>query len=290
MNKSDWTVKRLQVFGCFLFSLAHRNASRERSKSVLFTGEGNSPSASASSNNIDNKMVNKPKRNKTARHSSGLHKGLSTNTISTLHNKTYTNTNSASSRLVFSSASSAKKSVNDANSATILKASIEKDETLEHEQHQSNGIRLMSGTEKQNQDLKTLMTKSLTSLSTKLNDNAIQQVIRSDEQREQSPESIRMDGMKLKTFPHFGGEGPNLKLLSLQRNLITRLENIPSHLNFLVVLDLYDNRIERLTALTGFTSLRVLLLGKNRYPLFFVYHIFISFVLQNRGERAKRRF
>ncbi len=92
-------------------------------------------------------------------------------------------------------------------------------------------------------------------------------MIRSQEEREENPESIRMDGMGLKVFPFIGGgEGPNLKLLSLQRNLISRLENSPSHLSHLMVLDLYDNRIERITGgLLGFTSLRVLLLGKNRF-------------------------
>lgn len=92
-------------------------------------------------------------------------------------------------------------------------------------------------------------------------------MIRTKEEREQSPESIRMDGLGLKVFPAIGGgEGPNLKLLSLQRNLIKYLENTPSHLSHLVVLDLYDNRIERISlGLLGFTSLRVLLLGKNRF-------------------------
>jgi Leucine-rich repeat (LRR) protein len=233
---------------------------------LFTTGEGNSPAANPSSNNIDNKIANKPKRNnKTAAVKSagtGLRRGLNTPTANTLTPKV-AKPDTKSGLLFFSNA----KLLN-ANSAT-RDLEFEEDEERAENVHQSSvrgrsGARLMSGTG----HWKVLSstghpTNKSGSLSTKLNERV--QVIRSFEEREQSPESIRMDGMGLKTFPYIGGgEGPNLKLLSLQRNLISRLENISLHMSHLVVLDLYDNRIERITGLQGFPSLRVLLLGKNR--------------------------
>lgn len=90
------------------------------------------------------------------------------------------------------------------------------------------------------------------------------QVCRTKEEREKNPDSIRLDKRGVRVFPDIvGGESATLKLLSLQHNLITRLENVPL-LSQLVVLDLYDNRVERITGLHGLPSLRVLLLGKNR--------------------------
>lgn len=90
------------------------------------------------------------------------------------------------------------------------------------------------------------------------------QVCRTKEEREKSPDAIRLDKRGVRIFPDIGGgESSTLKLLSLQHNLITRLENVPL-LSQLVVLDLYDNRVERICGLQGLPSLRVLLLGKNR--------------------------
>ncbi|ODM91418.1 Leucine-rich repeat-containing protein 49 [Orchesella cincta] len=90
------------------------------------------------------------------------------------------------------------------------------------------------------------------------------QVTRTKEEQEKSPDSIRLDKIGLRIFPEIGGgETLSLKLLSLQHNLINRLENVPL-LTQLVVLDLYDNRVERISGLQGLPSLRVLLLGKNR--------------------------
>lgn len=90
------------------------------------------------------------------------------------------------------------------------------------------------------------------------------QVIRSQEEKEKHPDTIRIDKKGIRIFPDIGGgETATLKLLSLQHNLISRLENVPL-LPQLVVLDLYDNRVERICGLHGLPSLRVLLLGKNR--------------------------
>ncbi|XP_035706372.1 uncharacterized protein LOC110843635 isoform X3 [Folsomia candida] len=240
-------------------------------------GEGNSPAAttpfsSSSSNNIDNKKY-KPKRNKTAKAETGFRKRLNTN--STISNTPITTKRG----LVFLSTAKGKvantnSQRNETENEDIFLA--EKGHGQQQQQSglngppptsSSSGIRLMSGTGQSNWKVLSdpvNLTKSMASLSTKLNERV--QVIRTKEEREQSPESIRMDGLGLKVFPAIGGgEGPNLKLLSLQRNLIKYLENTPSHLSHLVVLDLYDNRIERISlGLLGFTSLRVLLLGKNR--------------------------
>ncbi|CAG7835999.1 unnamed protein product [Allacma fusca] len=90
------------------------------------------------------------------------------------------------------------------------------------------------------------------------------QVVRTEEERSRNPETIRLDKCGLKQFPLISPASEhNLKLLSMQHNQISKLENVPS-LNHLVVLDLYDNRIERISGLQGLSSLRVLLLGKNR--------------------------
>lgn len=91
------------------------------------------------------------------------------------------------------------------------------------------------------------------------------QVCRTKDEKEKNPECIRLDKTGLRVFPEIGGgESATLKMLSLQHNLITRLDGVPL-LSQLVVLDLYDNRVERITGLQGLLSLRVLLLGKNRY-------------------------
>lgn len=59
---------------------------------------------------------------------------------------------------------------------------------------------------------------------------------------------------------------PRLRLLSLQHNLITRIDNISSlGLSRLVFLDIYDNQLERISGLETLENLRVLLMGKNRY-------------------------
>ena len=56
----------------------------------------------------------------------------------------------------------------------------------------------------------------------------------------------------------------NLRLLNFQHNLIRKIQNL-SHLRKLIFLDLYDNHIEEINGLSCLKSLRVLMLGKNRY-------------------------
>lgn len=60
-------------------------------------------------------------------------------------------------------------------------------------------------------------------------------------------------------------EENQLRLLSLQHNLLTKLDGLQNlGVNKLVFLDIYDNQLERLSHLDSFENLRVLLVGKNR--------------------------
>ena len=52
-------------------------------------------------------------------------------------------------------------------------------------------------------------------------------------------------------------------MLNLQHNAITKLQHL-SALRRLVFLDLYDNLISEISGLDTLTSLRVLMLGKNK--------------------------
>ena len=58
-----------------------------------------------------------------------------------------------------------------------------------------------------------------------------------------------------------------LRVLNMQHNFITRVQNL-SRLQCLVFLDLYDNRISEMTGISVLSSLRVLILGKNRFVIF----------------------
>lgn len=127
----------------------------------------------------------------------------------------------------------------------------------------SEGEDKSAGVTKGDQNVGAIATNRNSSCSIKSLSERVQ-VTRTQREKEAHPETISLERCGLKTFPLISGEGPELKLLSLQHNLLTRLENVSSCLNHLVVLDLYDNRIERITSLHGLTSLRVLLLGKNR--------------------------
>ncbi|XP_076284245.1 uncharacterized protein LOC143210882 isoform X1 [Lasioglossum baleicum] len=83
-------------------------------------------------------------------------------------------------------------------------------------------------------------------------------------EKEKSPDRICLDRRGLTTFPSIVGE-PRLRLLSLQHNLLTKIENSNfSQLTKLVFLDLYDNQIERICNFDVLENLRVLLIGKNR--------------------------
>jgi len=68
----------------------------------------------------------------------------------------------------------------------------------------------------------------------------------------------------LMSVPVINGEA-RLRLLSMQHNLLTKLEGISgAGVSRLVFLDVYGNQLERITGLESLNNLRVLLLGKNR--------------------------
>lgn len=54
-----------------------------------------------------------------------------------------------------------------------------------------------------------------------------------------------------------------LQLLNLQHNRITMIQHL-SHLQQLVFLNLYDNHISEMAGIEALSSLRILMLGKNR--------------------------
>ncbi|XP_039276071.1 uncharacterized protein LOC111044844 [Nilaparvata lugens] len=90
------------------------------------------------------------------------------------------------------------------------------------------------------------------------------QASRSQKDRERNPDRISLDRRGLTTVPILVGES-KVRLLSLQHNLITRLDNIQSlGLVRLVFLDIYDNQLDRIAGLDSLPNLRVLLMGKNR--------------------------
>lgn len=67
------------------------------------------------------------------------------------------------------------------------------------------------------------------------------------------------------SVPVITGEA-RLRLLSMQHNLLTKLDGIScAGLSRLVFLDIYGNQLEKITGLESLNNLRVLLLGKNRY-------------------------
>lgn len=87
---------------------------------------------------------------------------------------------------------------------------------------------------------------------------------RTPAEREKNPDRICLDRRGLTTFPNVIGE-PKLRLMSLQHNLLTKIESSNfSQLTKLVFLDLYDNQIEKVCNLALLENLRVLLIGKNR--------------------------
>lgn len=89
-------------------------------------------------------------------------------------------------------------------------------------------------------------------------------ISRTPEEKQKNPDRICLDRRALTLVPILDNE-QNLRLLSLQHNLITSLENlVKQSYPILVFLDVYDNQIEAINFLEHLTSLRVLLLGKNR--------------------------
>nr|CAD7577730.1 unnamed protein product [Timema californicum] len=90
------------------------------------------------------------------------------------------------------------------------------------------------------------------------------QATRSRKERERNPDRITLDRRGLTQLPVIVGE-PRLRLLSLQHNLLARLDGLSAlGLCRLVFLDLYDNQLERISGLDTLINLRVLLIGKNR--------------------------
>ena len=77
-----------------------------------------------------------------------------------------------------------------------------------------------------------------------------------------NPDRLNLDRRHLTVCPFLEGE-ERLRLLNLQHNTITRLQNL-GNLRRLVFLDVYDNLVHDMSGLEALLSLRVLMLGKNR--------------------------
>lgn len=88
-------------------------------------------------------------------------------------------------------------------------------------------------------------------------------VFRSPEEKAANPERLNLDRRQLMVCPILEGE-ERLRLLNLQHNSISRLQHLDG-LRRLVFLDFYDNLVHEITGLGGLVSLRVLMLGRNRY-------------------------
>lgn len=89
-------------------------------------------------------------------------------------------------------------------------------------------------------------------------------VTRTQKAKEKNPGRICLDRRGLSLIPIVEGE-PQLRLLSLQHNLISKLDGIQEQkFMFLVFLDVYDNQLEKINSLSNLENLRVLLMGKNR--------------------------
>lgn len=93
-------------------------------------------------------------------------------------------------------------------------------------------------------------------------------VIRTKEEIAKNPDRITLDRRGLTTLPKLD-DIPNLRLLSLQHNLLNSLEGFKQHnFTFIVFLDLYDNQLEKINCLDMLLNLRILLMGKNRQLLY----------------------
>ncbi|CAH0391269.1 unnamed protein product [Bemisia tabaci] len=90
------------------------------------------------------------------------------------------------------------------------------------------------------------------------------QASRSQKEKDRNPDRISLDRRGLSCVPVIAGEA-KVRLISLQHNLITRLDNMTSvGVPHLVFLDLYDNQLDKISGIECLCNLRVLLLGKNR--------------------------
>ncbi|XP_063242496.1 leucine-rich repeat-containing protein 49 [Bacillus rossius redtenbacheri] len=90
------------------------------------------------------------------------------------------------------------------------------------------------------------------------------QAVRTRKDKDKNPDRMSLDRRGLTQLPVIVGE-PRLRLLSLQHNLLSRLDGLGAlGLSRLVFLDLYDNQLERLSGVDALENLRILLAGKNR--------------------------
>ncbi|XP_053356541.1 leucine-rich repeat-containing protein 49 [Clarias gariepinus] len=76
------------------------------------------------------------------------------------------------------------------------------------------------------------------------------------------PDRLDLDRRGLMDCPNLDGMN-KLRFLNLQHNRISHLPHL-AHLRYLVFLDLYDNRLIDMSAVSPLCSLRVLMLGRNR--------------------------
>ena len=88
-------------------------------------------------------------------------------------------------------------------------------------------------------------------------------VYRSAEVRATNPDRLNLNMRQLPVLPILEGE-EKLRMLNLQHNSIPQLQNL-NILRRLVFLDMYDNLVQDITGLESLPSLRVLMLGRNRY-------------------------
>jgi len=87
-------------------------------------------------------------------------------------------------------------------------------------------------------------------------------VYRKPSERNMNSERLNLDKRELTHMPLLEGE-EKLRLLNLQHNIITKIENLVSLPN-LIFLDLYNNSIKEIAHLHTVPTLRVLMLGKNQ--------------------------
>jgi leucine-rich repeat-containing protein 49 len=88
-------------------------------------------------------------------------------------------------------------------------------------------------------------------------------VYRLPEDRQANPDRLNLDRRRLNVCPLLEGED-QLRLLNLQHNMIPQIQHLGA-LRRLIFLDLYDNMITEMSGLQSLSSLRVLMLGKNRW-------------------------
>lgn len=86
-------------------------------------------------------------------------------------------------------------------------------------------------------------------------------VYRKPSERNANPDRLILDKRELTHMPLLEGE-EKLRLLNLQHNHVTKIENLVS-LPALIFLDLYNNNIKEISHLHTVPTLRVLMLGKN---------------------------